>query len=119
MNDNTIDTFDRLLGALHDLPDVSKTQPSTIQTIMPVIGATETFIVQTVRQKDRGDTIFLQRASKDGLTRIATPAQVADAIARQRDALTGKSRSRAAKANAAARKAAGIAPGFMKGKKAK
>jgi len=38
-----------------------------------------------------------------------------DVIARQRDALSGKSRSKAAKANAMDRKARGIEPGFKKG----
>ena len=51
------------------------------------------------------------------MTRLALPPKVTDAIARQRDALTAKARSRAAKAQAKARKDAGILPGFMKGKK--
>jgi hypothetical protein len=72
------------------------------------------YIVQTYRQKDAGDTIFLECVSKDGNVRLPIPPQVSDAIARQRDVLTGKSRSRAAKASAQARKAAGILPGFMR-----
>jgi hypothetical protein len=111
------DAYDRLLGSLHGLPDVTNTKPSTIRTITPLLGTSELFSVQTYRQRDRGDTIFLECVSKDGFIRLAIPPAVAEAIARQRDALTGKVRSKAAKATAAARKAAGHEPGFMKNKR--
>lgn len=42
--------------------------------------------------------------------RLAIPPEVADAIARQRDALAGKTRSKAARRVAADRKAAGVRP---------
>jgi hypothetical protein len=61
--------------------------------------------------------IFVECVSKDGFIRLAIPPAVSEAIARQRDALTGKVRSKAAKATAAARKAAGQEPGFMKNKR--
>ena len=109
------DAYDRLLGSLHGLPDVTNTKPSTIRTITPLLGTSELFSVQTYRQRDRGDTIFLECVSKDGFIRLAIPPAVAKAIARQRDALTGKVRSKAAKATA--RKAAGQEPGFMKNKR--
>lgn len=111
------DVFDRLLGNMHGLPDVSSTKPTTIRTVTPLIGTSEVFIVQTYRQKEVGDTIFLEAVGKAGAVRLALPPQVADAIARQRDALTGKSRSRAARANMEARMQRGEVPGFMKGKK--
>lgn len=111
------DVFDRLLGNMHGLPDVSSTKPTTIRAVTPLIGTSEVFIVQTYRQKDSGDTIFLEAVGKGGAVRLALPPQVADAIARQRDALTGKSRSRAAKANMEARMQRGEVPGFLKGKK--
>jgi hypothetical protein len=120
MNDETSrempDAFDRLLGSLHGLPDVSSTKPSTMRTITPLLGTSQMFIVQTYRQRDRGDTIFLECVSKDESIRIALPPAVSEAIARQRDALTGKSRSKAAKATAQARKDRGELPGFMKRK---
>jgi len=111
------DEFDRLLGSLHGLPDVTSTKPSTMRTITPLLGTSQMFIVQTYRQRDRGDTIFLECVSKDGSVRLAIPPSVSDAISRQRDALTGKVRSKIGKANAQARKDRGELPGFMKGRK--
>lgn len=110
------DAFDRLLGALHGLPDVTSTKPSTLRTITPLIGTSQMFIVQTYRQRERGDTIFLECVSKDGSIRLALPPQVSDAISRQRDALTGKVRVKIGKASAQARKERGELPGFMKRK---
>ena len=69
-------------------------------------------IIQTYRQRDEGDTIFIEYIGVEGSLRLALPAVVSDVIARQRDALTGKSRSKAAKANAMDRKARGIEPKF-------
>jgi hypothetical protein len=51
------------------------------------------------------------------IRRLALPPVVSDVIAPQRDALTDKSRSKAAKANALDRKARGIEPGFKKGRR--
>ncbi|MEI6232095.1 MAG: hypothetical protein WCI21_02355 [Alphaproteobacteria bacterium] len=48
--------------------------------------------------------------------RLALPPVESEVIARQRDSITGKSRSKAAKANALDRKARGIEPGFKKGR---
>jgi hypothetical protein len=108
------DNFDRLIGALHGLPDVAVSAASTIRTLSPLIGAAQTFIVQTYRQREQGDTIFVECVSAEGSFRLAIPPKVADTIARQRDALTGKVRSRISRAAAQDRKARGIAPGFMK-----
>lgn len=104
------DMFDRAIGLLHDLPDVTQSKPSTIVSVMPMLGRAQTFIVQTYRQAERGDFIFVQTVDADGSIRIAIPPSVADAIARQRDALTTKVRRVHGKRNAEARKAAGIAP---------
>jgi hypothetical protein len=114
-----IDKFDRLMGALVQLPDVTQTKATTIVTTSPIIGATQTFIVQTLRQREAGDTIFLQYVDDTGSMRIAIPPAAADAIARQRESLTTKVRKRLGKEQAAARKARGELPGFMKNKKAK
>lgn len=116
--ENGPDRYDRQIGALHGLPDALSTKSSTIEIQTPMVGNAETFIVQTYRQKDIGDTIFLKHIAGDRTIRIAIPPDVADAIARQRDSLTGRMRSKAAKANAQARKDRGELPGFMKGKKA-
>ena len=114
-----VDKFDRILGGLEGLPDVTKTAPSTITTVSPIIGAAQTFIVQTLRQREVGDTIFLQYVDDRGAVRIAIPPQAAAVIARQRDSLTTKVRKRVGKASAEARKARGELPGFMRGKRAK
>lgn len=115
----TLDKFDRLMGALVDLPDVCSVKPSTVVAVSPIIGATQTFIIQTFRQKEIGDTIFLQYVDDENSIRIAIPPAAADAIARQRDALATKNRKRAAREQAAVRKAKGEVPGFMRGKKKK
>jgi len=115
----TVDKFDRMMGALIDLPDVTRTKPTTLTVHTPLIGEAQTFVVQTLRQREVGDTIFLVYVDGTGSVRIAIPPEVADAIARQRDALTTKVRKRVARDQAAQRKAAGIQPAFLKAKKAK
>ena len=111
------DAFDRLLGSLHGLPDVTSTKMSTMRTVTPILGTSQMFIVQTYRQRERGDTIFLECVDKDGSVRLALPPSVSEAIARQRDALTGKVRVKIGKASAQARKDRGELPGFMKHRK--
>lgn len=113
--DASPDAFSRLLGQLHDLPDVVKTKPSTIQHVPTLgVGGEQVFVVQTVRQRERGDTIFLRVMGQEGVTRIVIPPKVANAIARQREALTAKTRSKIAKARAADLAAQGIKPGFLR-----
>lgn len=114
------DAYDRQLATLHDLPDVVKTKPSTLRTVPPLgIGGTQTWVIQTYRQADRGDTLFLEVVGGAGEhVRLAIPPAVTSIIGRQHDALTSKTRSKAARASAADRKARGIQPGFMKGRKA-
>lgn len=111
------DTFDRMMGGLHGIPDVMSVKPTTIREVVPLVGLTMTFIVQTFRQKDKGDTIFVEVVTAEQHVRMVLPPKAAEAVARQRDAMTRRSRSRAAKEQAQARKAAGIEPGFMKGRK--
>lgn len=116
MEDQKLGNFDRILGSLHGLPDVTRTKP-TVLRVVPTFGiGTHLYSVQTFRQRDQGDTLFLEHVSDSGTTRLVIPSSVVDAIVRQRDALTAKSRSRAAKLNAEERKALGIKPGFMKEK---
>lgn len=115
MSDQMPDAYDRLLGNLDGLPDVVHTKPSTVRVVPSLgIGGSQTYIVQTYRQREQGDTIFLEVAGREGCTRLAIPSQVADVIARQRDALTAKSRSKAAKAVAQERKDRGERPAFLK-----
>ena len=110
------DVFDRTIRALDGLPDVVKTKPSTVRALTPVLALSQTFIVQTYRQRDMGDSIFVEYIGAEGSLRLALPPVVADTIARQRDVLTAKSRRKAAKASAADRKARGVVPGFQRTK---
>lgn len=108
------DNYDRALGQLDGLPDVVHTKATTINVLTPLVGAAQTFIVQTFRQRDQGDTVFLIAVSAEGSLRLVIPPRVTEAIARQRDALSAKSRSKAATALAADRKARGEVPGFLR-----
>jgi hypothetical protein len=114
----TIDKFDRLMGALVNLPDVTHTKASNVVVSSPLVGDTQTFILQTFRQREVGDTVFMQFVDENGAVRIAIPPAAVDAIVRQRDSLTTKVRKRVGKESAAARKARGEQPGFMKNKPA-
>jgi len=118
-NDNTIirTEYDRILAGLDGLPDVAHTAPSTIRHVS-FIGTSQTFVVSTYRQKDRGDTVFLETTGESGM-KLMIPPPVVDAIVRQRDALTSKVRRKNGRASAAARKAAGIEPAFLKAKRKK
>jgi hypothetical protein len=110
---NVVSEFDRLVGALEGLPDVTKSKPSTLRAMLPLVGIARSYIVQTYRHREQGDTIFLETVGGEGSVRIAIPPQVADAIARQREGLTGKVRSKIARQVAADRKARGVMPAFL------
>jgi hypothetical protein len=120
-----VDKFDRLHGALVSLPDVASSKPATVVTAIPLIGATQTFVVQTYRQVERDgddaakskDTVFLQCMDSDGRVRLVIPQQVVDALIRQRESLTTKLRRKLGREQAAARKARGELPGFATRKK--
>ena len=107
------DAYDAKRDKLDGLPDVVRTKPTTIRVTNPY-GRSETWILESFRQSKVGDTIFLEVATGEGNLRLAIPPEISKAIARQRDALTGKSRSKAAKAEAARRQEEGITPGFLK-----
>lgn len=109
-----ITLFDRMIGDLHGLPDTTASKLSTITNVTAMTGEAQTFIVQTYRQRERGDTIFLQSVSAEGSYRIAIPPRVADAIARQRESLGSTIRSRTAKEKMKERMASGWRPSFKK-----
>lgn len=105
------DDYDRLYGALEGLPDVTRTKPSTITLTPPLgVGGSRTFIVQTVRQRDVGDVVFLQMVGAAGSLRVALGPAVADAIARQREAVGKLVQRKHGRRLAAERKAAGWMP---------
>ena len=105
-----VDAFDRIRAGMDGRPDVTRTRISTVRNIDTLVGNVSTFLVESVREKDEGDTIFLEVASKDGNVRIVLPPRVANVIARQRESLVSKVRSKAAREQAAQRKADGIEP---------
>lgn len=110
------DAYDRAYGQAQGFPH---TKPSTITAANILgVGGVRSYIVETFRLPEVGDTVFVQITGPEGLQRVHLPPAVTMAIARQRDALTTKSRSRAGKARAAADKAAGIVPGFLRRKQA-
>ena len=112
------DAFDRTIGVLHGLPDVTHTKVA-VTRVVPLlgVGGTQLYVVQTYRQKEQGDTIFLEHVSETGTVRLVIPPQVSAVIARQREQLTAKTRSKAAKAVAQARKERGEIPAFLKSKR--
>jgi hypothetical protein len=115
---SNVDVFDRTIGSLDGLPDVAHSKV-TVRRVIPLlgIGGTQLYVVQTYRQKEQGDTIFLEHVSDTGTVRLVIPPQVSSVIARQREQLTTKTRSKAAKAVAQARKERGEVPGFLKSKR--
>lgn len=127
----TISYFDRALDNLHGAPDVISTKATTLVVVPPFGIGSHTYIVQTYRQKElvkgaRGedravslDTIFLQDVAEGQTIRVVIPPDIADIIARQRDALTTKNRKRGARQAVQTRKELGIEPGFLRKKSAK
>ena len=113
-----VDAFDRTIGLLHGLPDVTEVKTSVTRVVPPFgVGGTQLYVVQTYRQKEQGDTIFLEHVSETGTVRLVIPPQVSAVIARQREQLTAKTRSKAAKAVAQERKERGEVPAFLKSKR--
>jgi hypothetical protein len=89
-----LDQFDRIIGSIDGLPDVTKARPTSVTTVMPIIGISQTYVVQTYKGED-GFFVFLQMVDAEGRARIAIPPRVASAIYRQRDALVKQARKRA------------------------
>lgn len=115
-NDHTISKYDRLRGNLHDV--ALFTRPSTIKSVQTITGKSETFVVETARQEEVGDYIFVECIDENGTTtRLALPPKVANAIASQRDSLTARRRSIAARKLARERMERGEVPGFLRKKK--
>jgi hypothetical protein len=104
--------FDRLLGQLHGLPDVVATRPTTIRVSDLV--SSQTYIVQTYRQNEVGDTVFLENVAQGPALRLVIPPRVADCIARQRDQLGALNRRKAARKLAEERKLRGEVPAIVK-----
>jgi hypothetical protein len=91
----TLTKFDLAYGRAQDVG--ISTKASTVKYVQPITGKTETFIVQTFRHPDLGDTVFIERIDEDGVVRIVVPPKVASLIISQRDSLTKTNRSRTSK----------------------
>jgi hypothetical protein len=89
-----LDAFDRIIGQIDGLPGVSKARPTSVTTVMPIIGISQTYVVQTYKDDEEGFFVFLQMVDAEGRARIAIPPKVAQAIYRQRDALVKQGRKR-------------------------
>lgn len=116
----TLSYFDRAIGRFKGIPDVIESRATTLRDIGPLGVGTHTFIVQTVRSRDdkgkSGDFIFLQDIAGNEAVQVVIPPKVAETIARQRDQLTAKSRSKASRQVMEGRMARGEQPGFLKAK---
>lgn len=110
------DEFDRMLGVLENVGHTAKT---TIPVIPKLgVGGTRTFIVRTIRHEGE-DHLFIEMIGRDRSIREYFPPAITAAITRQRDSLTSRSRRAGARQAALTRKALGIEPAFLKGRKKK
>lgn len=107
-------SYDRLMAALNGLPDTAKSRATTVRVIQPILGNVETFIIQTFRQREEGDTIFVEHTGPEGYERYYLPPSVVDVLMRHRDQLETQNRRRVGRRLAEERMAAGIKP-FQKG----
>jgi hypothetical protein len=88
-----------------------------VRVVTPLLGNVETFIVQTFRDREQGDTIFIEHTGPEGFERYYLPPAVVRVLMRHRDQLEKQNRRRAGRALAEQRKADGIEPAFLKGKR--
>jgi hypothetical protein len=86
------DVFNRTIRSMNGLPDVLTTKATTVRSLSSVLELSQTLNVQTYRQKDEGDTIFIEYNGVGGCLRLAMPQAVSEVIASQREALTSKSK---------------------------
>lgn len=112
--DHTIQKFDRVYAGLQGVALLTK--PSTVKDVQFITGRSETYVVQTARHAELGDTIFVEVMDENGVTRLALPPKVASLIASQRDSLTARRRSIASRATARQRMERGEAPAFTRKK---
>ena len=116
--ERVLDPFDVQYGQIVDLPDSLKTYESIVRETDPLVGVTQTFIIQTVRRAGLGDFIFLEvsgrdRMGSDRLVRLVLGPKVAARIASQRDSLTTQGARLQGKRAAEAAKLRGEKPGFL------
>lgn len=111
----TVDPFDKMLSTMIGLPNGAHTKPAVVQAI-DFYGNATSYIIQTVRT-DENLTAFVTQVGAQGSVRSILPTAVLATIDRQRESITKMLRRRNGRRIAEDRKAAGIEPGFMKGKR--
>lgn len=94
-----MNNFDETLGRLASLPDATSAGPSTVRAVGTLgVGPVSLWIVQTIRHRETGgDFVFLEYVAEGQAVRLVLPPSVAEVVARQRDTLTTKNRSKAAR----------------------
>jgi hypothetical protein len=90
------DAFDRIIGQIDGLPDVRKARPSTVTTVLPILGKSQTYVVQTYKTPE-GFFAFVQMVDAEGRARVVLPPKVTAALYRQRDSLVKQQRRESAK----------------------
>lgn len=112
---NQLSAFDRRLGQLIGLNDCVASGEAVIREVPTLgVGGTETFIVQTVRQLEAGDHVFIEKVSDEGTVRLVLPPRVVAAIVRQREGNITRTRRRNGRAAMEQRMAEGYTPTFGK-----
>ena len=115
-NDNSVSKYDRLRGGLVGVALFTK--PTTIKHVQPITGKSETFVIETAHDHERGgDFIFIECIDETGVTRIALPPRGANAIASHRETLIARRRSIAGRRQARERMDRGEVPAFMRKKR--
>jgi hypothetical protein len=99
------DLFSRTQRQLRDNPG-ALSSASTINAT-DFYGNTETWVVETFRQEDGRELVFIQRNSSTGGERWVLPVEVTAALARHRDQLAARVRRRAGHRLVAQRKERG------------
>lgn len=90
--DTPRDVFDKLIGLIDGTPGTRKARPTTVTSIQPILGDSQTYVVQTYKTED-GFFGFVQMVDRAGGARFVLPPKVMNAIYRQREALVKASRS--------------------------
>jgi len=97
------DLFSQTLRALKENPGVIGSG-STVHA-HDFYGNYESWIVETYRNEDGRETVFLQRNANDGGMRLVLPPDVTAALGRHRDQLVTRVRRRAARKGVATKQA--------------
>lgn len=96
--EDTLDTFDRVIGTLHGLPDILASRDTTITEALPIVGRVQTYVVRTYRSREGRFTVCLQTVDAEGRARIVIPPKVVAAMYRQREQLVTRARRQTGKA---------------------